>query len=195
MIYEVVQLVAAHLRDGAMGVDALAASVPLASGDPALEAVTVTTEFEVPYLAGGRIPASAFGGGPLVLVRRADDLGEFSAPSAPEILEADGRCGVAILVLYPRNSAHALDVENRRLSALLRVVRRSLAYWLEDVPYAARELRGVQVVGPLGTSGVRVIPTIAMIGGEDAVDVVAGVLQLDLNVTDRWAEGITPLTP
>lgn len=193
MIYEVVQLVAAHLRDGAMGVDALAASVPLASGDPALEAVTVTTEFEVPYLAGGRIPASAFGGGPLVLVRRADDLGEFAAPSAPEILEADGRCGVAILVLYPRDSAHSLDVENRRLSALLRVVRRSLAHWLEDVPYAARELRGVQVVGPL--AGVRVIPTVAMIGGEDAVDVVAGVLQLELNVTDRWAEGISPQTP
>ena len=171
MIYEVCELVAAQLRDSAVGVNALVGSVPLAPADPALEPVTVKTEFEVPYLAFGRVPAAAWGAGPLVLVR----------------------CGVAILVLYPRQSDKTLDVENRRLSALLRVVRRSLGHWLEDARYPDRELRDVQVVGPLAP--IRVVPTVAMLGGEDAVDVVGGAVLLELNVTDRWAEAITPLTP
>ena len=128
MIYEVCELVAAQLRDSAVGVNALVGSVPLAPADPALEPVTVKTEFEVPYLAFGRVPAAAWGAGPLVLVRRADDTGEFSMPSSPDILTDDSRCGVAILVLYPRQSDKTLDVENRRLSALLRVVRRSLGH-------------------------------------------------------------------
>lgn len=192
MIYEVCELLATHLRDGADGIDALVGSAPLAPEDPPLEAVTVVSEFEVPYLAGGKIPASAYKAGPLVLVRRADDVGEFAPPGNPDVMADDSRCGVAVLVLYPRETNHAVHVENRRLSALLRVVRRSVGHWIEQKNYESRELRGVQVVGLLGA--IRVVPTLMMIGGEDATDLSLGAVLLDLNTTDRWAEGITPLT-
>lgn len=192
MIYEVCELLAAHLRHSTMGVDALAPAVPLALGDPALEPVTVVSEFEVDYLAGGKIPASAYKDGPLVLVRRADDVGEFAPPGNPDVMAEDSRCGVSVLALYPRVTNYAIRVENRRLSALLRVIRRSVGLWLEQAQYDARELRRVQVVNTIGP--IRVVPTIQLTSGEDSVDLVAGAVLLDLNVTDRWAEGITPIT-
>lgn len=197
MIYEVCELLATHLRHPTMGVNALAASVPLGAGDPALEEVNVASEFDAPYLPLGKIPASVFKGGPAVFVRRGDAMGEFAPPSAPEVILEDGRVQVAILALYPRESAHSLDVENRRLSALLRVIRRSVGSWFEDAPIAARVLRHVCVVGPAGGAGpaVRVVPLVGFPGGEDSVDVCAGTVLLDVTVTDRWAEGITPLTP
>lgn len=195
MIYEVCELLANHLRSGADGLDALIGSAPLAPNDPPLEAVAVVTEFEIPYVGGSKIPASVYKDGPVVLVRRGDDVGEFAPPGNPEILDADGRCGIAVLVLYPRESEHKLHVENRRLSALLRVVRRSVGLWLErPASHATRELRGVCVVGPM--AGIRLVSTVFSIGGDEkyAPDLVAGALMLDLNITDRWAEGITPLT-
>lgn len=190
MIYEVCELLATHLRDGAMGVNALIGSVPLAAADPALEAVTVVSEFEIPYVPGTKLPDSAFADGPLVLVRRGDDTGEFAPAGNPEIANEDGRVGVALLVVYPRLIAHGLDVENRRLSATLRAVRRSLALLFEERPYEQRELRGVQVVSLLGA--IRVVPTVAAIS---EVDAMAGAILLDMRITDRWAEGTTPLTP
>lgn len=190
MIYEVCELLATHLRDATMGVNALRASVPLAVGDPALEAVSVVSEFEIPYVPGTKLPDSAFADGPLVFVRRGDDVGEFAPPGNPEILLEDGRVGVAILVLYPRLVAHGLHVENRRLSATLRAVRRSVGLWLEAVSHDQRVLRDVVVVAGLGS--VRVVTTTAAIS---EVDAMGGAVLLDLNVTDRWAEGITPLTP
>ncbi len=192
MIYEVCELLTTHLRDGADGIDALLGSVPLAPEDPPLEAVTVVSEFEVPYLAGGKIPASAYKTGPLVLVRRADDVGEFAPPGNPDVMAEDGRCGVAVLVLYPRETNRAVHVENRRLSALLRVVRRSVGIWIEEKNSDLRDLREVHVTGVLGA--IRVVPSIPMVSGEDATDLVLGAVLLDLNVTDRWAEGITPLS-
>lgn len=197
MIYEVCELLTTHLKHATMGVNAIAASVPLGAGDPALEDVAVASEFDAPYLPLGKIPASVFRGGPAVFVRRGDAIGEFAPPSAPEVILEDGRVQVAVLALYPREAAHSLDVENRRLSALLRVIRRSVGSWLEEVPIEARVLRHVQVVGPAGGSApaVRIVPIVAFPGGEDSVDVCAGVVLLDLVVTDRWAEGITPLTP
>lgn len=190
MIYEVCELLATHLRDATMGVSALGASVPLAVGDPAVEEVTVVSEFEIPYVPGTRLPDSAFKDGPLVLVRRGDDLGEFAPAGNPEIAHEDGRVGVAILVVYPRLQAHSLDVENRRLSATLRAVRRSVGLFFESLPYEQRALREVQVVALLGA--IRVVPTVAAIS---EVDAMAGAVLVDVNVTDRWAEGTTPLTP
>jgi hypothetical protein len=193
MIYEVCELIKQHLKDPAMGIDALAPSVPLAVGDPAIEFCTIVSEFDITYLPTGSIPPSAYKDGPLVLVRRGDDIGEFAPPGNPEILEADGRIGVAILALYPRESANTLDQENRRLSALLRVIRRSCELFFQDVPIESRDLREVRIVGPLG--GARLVPTVARIGGEESVDLMAGAILLDLKVTDRWAEGITAITP
>ena len=190
MIYEVCELLATHLRDATMGVNALRASVPLAVGDPALEAVTVVSEFEIPYVPGTKLPESAYRDGPLVFVRRGDDTGEFAPAGNPEVANADGRVGIAILVLYPRLQAHGLDVENRRLSATLRAVRRSIGLFFESRSHDQRALRDVQVVDLLGA--VRVMPTVAAIS---EVDAMAGAVLLDCNVTDRWAEGITPLTP
>lgn len=190
MIYEVCELLATHLRDATHGVNALRASVPLAVGDPALEDVTVVSEFEIPYVPGVKLPDAAFADGPLVLVRRGDDTGEFAPAGNPEIAMEDGRVGIALLVVYPRLAAHGLDVENRRLSATLRAVRRSVGLFFEAIAHEARALREVQVVALLGS--IRVVPTVAAIS---EVDAMAGAVLLDLNVTDRWAEGITPLTP
>ncbi len=189
MIYEVCDLLATHLRDPMMGVNAVRASVPLAPGDPALEAATVVSEFEIPYVPGTKLPESAYADGPLVFVRRGDDTGEFAPAGNPEIASADGRVGVAVLVLYPRLQRHGLDVENRRLLAMLRAVRHSVGLFFELVPYAQRELRDVQVVEHMGA--IRVLPTGAAIS---EVDAMAGVIMLDCRVTDRWAEGITPIT-
>jgi hypothetical protein len=186
MIYEGVELVTAHLRDGTMGVNALRTSVPLAPGDPPIESVTVHSEFEINYLAGGKIPVEAYETGPLVLVRRADDAGEFSAPGNPELLSNDTRLGVAILVLFPRRSARDTHHENRCCSALLRVVRRSIGMFLEDVPADARALRDVQLTALLGAP--RVVPTAMAIS---EVDLVMGAVLLDFQALDRWAEGLT----
>lgn len=185
MIYEGCELVATHLRDGEMGVNAIRNTVPLGVNDPLIEPVTVKHEFEIAYLAGGDIPQSAYEEGPLVLVRRADDVGEFSAPGNPELLSDDERLGFAILVLFARRETRTLHLENRCLSALLRVVRRSLGMLFEDVSHDARALRGVQFVGTLAPP--RVVPTIAQFG---KVDLLAGAVLLDVRVTDRWASGI-----
>jgi hypothetical protein len=193
MIYEVCEMVTTHLKDATRGVNALRVSVPLGGGDPALEAATIKSEFDINYLPMGRIPPTAYGAGPLVLVRRADDIGEFAPPGNPEIMSDDSRVGVAVLVLYPRQSAHSLDVENRRLSAMLRVVARSLALWIEELTLDQRTLRDVLVVSLLGA--VRMVPTVTTIGGEDSTDLAAGAVLMDLRVTDRWAENITPLAP
>lgn len=186
MIYEVVTLVTRHLQDGAMGVNALRASVPLDPLDPPIETVTVRSEFELEYLAGEEIPASAYEEGPLVLVRRGDDAGEFSAPGNPEILGAPSRVGVAILVFFPRRQQRALHQENRCLSALLRVVRRSVGLFFEDVPIADRNLRDVQITDVLAPP--RMVPTMTYVSERD---LLAGAVLCDLRVLDRWADGIT----
>ena len=185
MIYEVCELLATHLQDGAMGVNALRLSVPLDALDPPLEAVTVASEFELEYLAGDKIPDSGSGAGPLVLVRRGDDTGEFSAPGNPELLSNPARVGIAVLVLFPRRTIRDLHLENRCQSALLRVVRRSIGMFFEDVDYAARALRGVQIRSALS---VRVVPALALLGEQD---LLAGAVLVDVDVIDRWSEGIT----
>lgn len=183
MIHEICALLTAHLREGPWGVNALRLSVPLGPTDLPIEEVTIVSEFEVPYLPGLRVPKEAFADGPLVLVRRADDVGEYSAPSAPDIMAADSRVGVDLVVFFPRRAVRALHQENQCLSALLRVVRRSLEHWLVHVPYAERTLRDVQIVGTLAPP--RVVPSGVAIGEGD---VVAGAIKLELDVTDRWAE-------
>lgn len=186
MIYEVCTLLAEHLRDGTSGVNNLRTSVPLAPTDLPLEPVTIVSEFEVPYLPFAHVPSEAYEDGPLVLVRRADDLGEYSAPGAPEILGDDSRIGVDVLVLFARRQTREIQQENACLSALLRVVRRSIGIWLEDLTPAERDLREVRVIQQLVPP--RLVPTIGKIG---QTDLVAGVIKLDLNVTDRWAENIS----
>lgn len=187
MIYEVCTLVAEHLRDGTYGVNNLRTSVPLAATDLPLEPVTIVSEFEVPYLPFGHVPAEAYEQGPLVLVRRSDDVGEYSVPGFPEILAGDSRIGVDLLVLFARRQSRDIQQENACLSALLRVVRRSIGFWLEDLTPADRDLRDVRVVQQLVPP--RVVPTIGRIS---QTDLVAGTIKLDLNVTDRWAENISP---
>lgn len=185
MIYEACELLTTHLQ-GAMGVNALRPSVPLNPLDPPIEPVTVRHEFEVPYLPGGQLPRSAYEDGPLVLVRRADDVGEFSAPGYPEILADPSRIGLAIPVFFPRRELRDPHLESRCLSALLRIVRRSIGMFFEDVPLAERHLRGVQLTALLG--GIRVQPTLLAIG---EADLLAGAVLLDIKATDRWAEGIS----
>lgn len=189
MIYEVCELIATHLRDPQLGIAALSPHVPLNAGDPAVEEVMVLSEFEVDYLAGVPVPKELYATGPVVLVRRGDDVGEFSPAGNPEIAAADSRVGVAVLVLYPRETANALTTENRRLSAVLRALRASIGLFFERVPYDARELRAVQIVGLVEGSTIRLVPTVAMVSERD---LMAGAVLLDCAVTDRWAE-IDPL--
>jgi len=186
MIYEVCTLCTEHLRDGTFGVNALRTTVPLAPTDLPIEPIAVVSEFEVPYLPGASIPAEAYEQGPLLLVRRSDDVGEYSAPSAPDVMADDTRIGVDVLAFFPRRLARELHQENASLSALLRVVRRSIGHWLEDVAHADRVLRDVQVVGVHVPP--RVVPINLRVGG---TDLLGGALKCDLHVTDRWAEGIT----
>lgn len=186
MIHEVCERLAEHLRDAERGVAALRLSVPLPPLDTPIDVVTVKHEFEIPYVAAGEIPASAYEGGCLVLVRRGDDAGEFSAPSSPELLSKSERVPVAVVVLFSRREDRALHQENRQLSSLLRVVRRSLGLFFESVPYAERSLRDVQLTHLLAP--IRVVPTMAYLG---EFDLMAGALLLDVAVTDRWAELIT----
>lgn len=186
MIYEACAIVAAHLRDGTYGVNALRTTVPMHPTDPPIDEVTVHSEFEIAYLPQNRIPETAYATGPLVLVRRADDVGEFSPPGNPELLSEDSRLGMAICVLFPRRARRDLHEENRCLSGLLRVVRRSLGHLLEDVPLTDRVLRDVQLTGVLG--GLRVVPSVVAIS---ETDVVMGAVLVDWRALDRWAEGIT----
>ncbi|MBX3173275.1 MAG: hypothetical protein KF709_02630 [Gemmatimonadaceae bacterium] len=185
MIYEVCELLTTHLRDPQYGVAALSPSVPLPPGDPAVEEVTVVSEFEIDYLPGMPIPPAAYEKGPLVLVRRGDDVTEFSAPGNPEIVTADGRVGCSVLVLYPRQAIYTRQIENRRLSATLRAVRASVGLWLERIPYEERSLRGVQVVSAVAGSSLRVLSTVFALS---EVDTLCGAVILELQVTDRWAE-------
>lgn len=190
MIYEVVERIRMHLADSILGVNAFAPLVPMAAGDPALEDVAVESEFSIDYLPGHELPARAYQGGPLVLVRRGDDTGEFAPPGEPEVMAQDSRVGVAILVLYPRMAAHTPQLEARRLSALLRAVALSLGHLFDSVPYEERALRQVQLVQVL--AGPRLVPTIAALS---QVDLMGGALLLDLSVTDQWAENIVPPVP
>lgn len=194
MIYEVCEMIGTHLATHpTLGLAAMAAQVPKAVGDPSLETVSVKTEFEIPYLPLGTIPAAAYQNGPLVFVRRADDAGEFAPLSNPEVIERDGRVGIVVLVLYPRQSQNPLHIENRRCLMLVRAVARSLGAWLQELTPDDRDLREVRVIGPL--EAVRISPNVSLLGGQDAVDVAMSAVMLDLKVTDRWAEGITPLAP
>ncbi len=186
MIHEVCELLALHLKDGVHGVEVLRTSVPLPPLEVPLEAVTIKHEFEIAYVSAGEIPIEAYENAPLILVRRGDDGGEFSAPGNPEISGLSERVGVAILVLFSRREARQLHEENRQLSALLRVIRRSLGHFFETVPHAERSLRDVQIVDLLAP--IRVVPTMAYLG---EFDLMAGAVLLDLRVTDRWAELIT----
>lgn len=190
MIYEVVERIAQHLQDPTLGVNGFVKLVPTGAGTPAMESVAVTSEFDITYLPGGMIPVEYYANGPLVLVRRGDDVGEFAPAGNPEIMDADSRVGVAVLVLYPRQEVNALHLENRRLSALLRCVQASVAHFFESVHYDDRCLRDVQIVTLLGAP--RLVPTISRIS---EIDVMAGALLLDLNVTDRWAENVVPPIP
>ncbi|MHB1297292.1 MAG: hypothetical protein ACYC0B_02085 [Gemmatimonadaceae bacterium] len=187
MIYEACELLAKHLQDGAMGVNALRQSVPLDVNDPPIEFVTVKHEFEVAYLAGGRLPEGIYDSGPLVLVRSADDAGEYSAPGSPEILDDPSRVGIAIPVFFPRRRLRDLHQENRCMSALLRVVRRSVGMFFENVAVTDRDLRHVQLTGLL--DGIRVVRTVALVG---ETDLLAGAVLMNIKALDRWAEGITP---
>lgn len=187
MIYEVCEIITRHLRDGEHGVNTLRLSVPLDPNDPPLEQiVTVKSEFEFPYLPGGRIPESVYDDGPLVLVRRGDEMGEFSTPGSPEIDADRSHCAVAIPVFFPRRSARDLHQENRCLSALLRVVRRSVGALMEVIPVEQRNCRDVQLTDLVAPP--RLIPTVVYVGEQD---VAAGAVLLDCYVLDRWAEGIT----
>lgn len=186
MNYEACELIAKHLQDGAMGVDALRLSVPMDALDAPIEAITVKHEFEVAYLPGGRLPEGIYDAGPLVLVRSADDAGEFSAPGSPEVLSDPTRCGIAIAVFFPRRQARDLHTENRCASALLRVVRRSIGMFFEDVDITERNLRGVQLTALLDP--IRIVRQVALIG---ETDLLAGAVLLNMKVIDRWAEGIT----
>lgn len=186
MIYEVVTMLAQHLQDGTFGVNALRLTVPLGATDPPIEPVTVRSEFELPYVAGEEIPASAYESGPLVLVRRGDDAGEFSAPGNPEIAGLPNRVGVAVLILFPRRALRELHEENRAMSGLLRVVRRSVGHFFEDVPITARNLRDVQISDVLGPP--RLVPAMTYLSEQD---LLAGAVLMDLRVLDRWADGIT----
>lgn len=184
MIYEACTIVAEHLK-GAMGVNMLAASVPVDPLDPPLEQVTVESEFEISWLPGTPLPATAYADGPLVLVRRADDLGEFSAPGYPEVLSDHTRLGLAVMVFFPRRELRKPHLENRCLSALLRATRRSLGMLFEDVALGDRALRHVQLSSLL--TPIRLQPTLFRIS---ETDVLAGALHLDIKAIDRWAEGI-----
>ncbi len=184
MINECCELLTEHLK-GPMGINVLRASVPLAANDPPLEHVTVKSEFEVSWLPGTPLPATAYEDGPLFLVRRGDDLGEFSAPGYPELLADPSRVGLAVMAFFPRRELRLPHLENRALSALLRVGRRSIGMYFEDVPIAERNLRGVQLSRLLAP--VRLQPTLVRIS---ETDVLAGALLLDAQALDRWAEGI-----
>lgn len=190
MIHEVVERITQHLQDPTLGVNAFAPLVPRGAGTPAMETVEVVDEFTVPYLAGGTIPDALYANGPLVLVRRAHDVGEFATPGTIEVPDDDSRVGVAVLVLYPRRTQYELHLENRRLSALLRAVYASVAHLFESVAYEDRCLRDVQLVRLLGPP--RLVPTVARLS---EVDTMAGALLLDVSVTDRWAENIVPPIP
>lgn len=185
MNYEACEMVTAHLK-GPMGVNALRQSVPLHVNDPPIEPVTIRSEFEVSWLPGEPLPESAYDDGPLVLVRRGDDLGEYSAPGNPELLDNASRVGIAIPVFFPRRALRDPHLENRCMSALLRVVRRSIGMFWEDVPIADRNLRDVQLTCLLGE--IRLVPTILAVS---KVDVLAGAVLFDCKANDRWAEGIT----
>jgi hypothetical protein len=186
MIYEACELVAAHLRDGEFSLNALRAEVPMGPVDPPIDEIVVKHEFEIEYLPQNRIPESVYGAGPLVLVRRGDDVGEFSPPGNPELLDEDARLGMAILALFPRRVSRDLHEENRCSSALLRVIRRSIGHFLEHVPVTARNLRDVQLTGLLG--GIRVLPAVTLIS---ETDLMVGAVLLDWRVNDRWADIIT----
>jgi hypothetical protein len=186
MIYEGCEILTAHYRDGTMGVNALRSTVPLAAGDPPIETITVFSEFEVPYLAGGRIPDSAYESGPLCLVRRGDEVGEYSAPGHPELLSDDSRLRIDTLLFFPRRQARDIHHENRCLSALLRIVRRSIGLLFESVPADERALRDVQLTALL--AGPRLVPTIHQVS---ETDLLAGAVIAEFKALDRWAEGIT----
>lgn len=186
MKYEACELLATHLR-GDMGINVLRLSVPLQPLDPPLEEVTVRSEFDLAgWMPGRPIPALAYGNGPLCLVRGGEEASNYSAAGNPEIADDATMLSLAAYLFFPRREIRQLPEENRMLSALLRVLRRSIGHFMEDVPITDRNLRDVQLTALLGP--IRLVP---MVTAVSELDVLAGAVFFDCKVNDRWAEGIT----
>lgn len=159
------------------GVNALRASVPLATGDTTPPTVKVLVSSADPRVARGDLPSIASGDLPAILVAPADQPVDTVAP-AVRPFPPDATVAVLARVAMAKTDAASAE---RDTSALLRALWRSTGLLFATADgEAARQREQVQIIAP---SSMR----LATLYESDHDTIVTGGLILSLRVRDLWA--------